>query len=82
MITDIKGMEPEQLFPVAAELDARTWAVGAAYNPSDRLQFSFGYTFVDYASVTTRYPGSNSPVGTELEKETWALSLGVQYRWF
>jgi long-chain fatty acid transport protein len=82
MITDIKGMEPEQLFPVAPELDARTWAAGAAYSPSDRLQFSFGYTFVDYASVTTRFTGSNSPAGTELEKETWALSVGAQYRWF
>ena len=82
MITDIKGMEPEQLFPVAPELDARTWAIGAAYIPSDRLQFSFGYTFVDYASVTTQNRGSNSPIGTELEKETWALSLGAQYRWF
>lgn len=82
MITDIKGMEPEQLFPVAPELDARTWAIGAAYSASDQLKFSFGYTFVDYQSVTTRFTGSNSPAGTELEKETWALSAGVQYRWF
>jgi len=82
MITDIKGMEPEQLFPVAPELDARTWAAGAKYSPSERLQFSFGYTFVDYQSVTTRTTGSNSPAGTELEKETWALSVGAQYRWF
>jgi long-chain fatty acid transport protein len=82
MITDIKGMEPEQLFPVAPELDARTWAIGAAYSPVERLRFSFGYTFVDYQSVTTRTTGSNSPAGTELEKDTWALSLGAQYRWF
>jgi long-chain fatty acid transport protein len=82
MITDIKGMAPEQLIPLAPELDARTWAFGAAYKPSDRLQFSFGYTFVDYASVTTRTTGSNSPARTELEKETWALSIGAQYRWF
>jgi long-chain fatty acid transport protein len=82
MITDIKGLEPEQLFPVAPELDARTWAAGAAYSPSDRLRFSFGYTFVDYASVTTRTTGSNSPAGSELEKETWAISIGAQYRWF
>jgi long-chain fatty acid transport protein len=82
MITDIQGMEPEHLFPVAPELDARTWAVGAAYSPSDRLRFSFGYTFVDYQSVTTRTTGSNTPAGTELEKDTWALSLGAQYRWF
>jgi long-chain fatty acid transport protein len=82
MITDIKGMEPEKLFPVAPELDARTLAVGAAYSPVDRWRFSFGFTFVDYDSVTTRTPGSNSPVGTELEKETWALSVGAQYRWF
>jgi long-chain fatty acid transport protein len=82
MITDVKGMVPEQLIPVAPELDARTWAAGAAYNPIERLRFSFGYTFVDYQSVTTRTTGSNSPVGTELEKDTWALSLGVQYRWF
>jgi long-chain fatty acid transport protein len=81
MITDIKGMEPEQLFPVAPELDARTWAAGAAYSPSDRLRFSFGYTFVDYQSVTTRFTGSNTPAGTELEKDTWALSVGAQYRW-
>jgi long-chain fatty acid transport protein len=82
MITDIKGMEPEQLIPLAPELDARTWAAGAAYSPSDHWRYSFGYTYVDYASVTTRTTGSNSPAGTLLAKDTWALSAGVQYRWF
>jgi long-chain fatty acid transport protein len=82
MITDIKGMEPEQLMPVAPELDARTYAAGAAYSPSDHWRYSFGYTFVDYASVTTSATGSNSPAGTTLAKDTWALSIGVQYRWF
>ena len=82
MITDIKGMEPEQLIPLAPELDARTYAAGAAYSPNDRLRFSFGYTYVDYASVTTSTIGSNSPAGTKLEKDTWALSIGAQYRWF
>jgi long-chain fatty acid transport protein len=82
MITDIKGMQPEQLIPVAPELDARTWAAGAAYSPGDRWRYNFGYTYVDYASVTTGATGSNSPAGTRLAKDTWALSAGVQYRWF
>jgi long-chain fatty acid transport protein len=82
MITDIKGMAPEQLIPLAPELDARTWATGAAYSPNDRLRFSFGYSFVDYASVTTRTTSSNSPAGSELEKDTWTFSVGAQYRWF
>jgi long-chain fatty acid transport protein len=82
MMTDIKGMEPERLIPLAPELDARTYAAGAAYSPSDHWRYSFGYTFVDYASVTTSTTGSNSPAGTTLEKDTWALSAGVQYRWF
>ena len=80
MITDIKGMEPEQLFPVAPELDARTWAIGAGYSPSDRLQFSFGYTFVDYQSATPQTTGSNSPAGTELEKETSHQALSKVYK--
>lgn len=82
MLTRIEGMEPEDLIPLAPELDANTIAVGAVYTPNDRWRFNAGLTNVDYAEVTTDTIGSNSPAGTELDKHSTAISVGVQYRFF
>jgi len=80
--TDIEGMASTDLLPEAAELDAKTIGLGAVYSPSDQWQFSFGYTNVNYDSVTTDATSSRAPIGTVLEKDVWAISLGAQYRWF
>ncbi len=82
--TDIQGMDSEDLLPEAPELDAKTFALGGVYSPSDRMQFTFGYTNVTYDSVTTdasSLAAQRAPTGTEYEKDIWAISLGFQYRW-
>ncbi len=82
MITNIEGMDPEDLIPLAPELDATTIGVGAVYAPNTRWRFNLGYTDVTYDSKTTSVTGSNSPAGTELGKHSTAISVGVQYRFF
>jgi long-chain fatty acid transport protein len=82
MITRINGMDPEQLLPPAPELDANTIAIGAVYSPNDRWRFNAGLTNVDYAEVTTDTTGSNSPAGTEFDKHSTSISVGIQYRFF
>jgi long-subunit fatty acid transport protein len=76
------GMNSTDLLPEAAELDARTIGLGAVYSPTDQLQFSLGYTNVNYDSVTTDATTSRAPAGSKLEKDVWAISFGAQYRWF
>lgn len=83
MYTDIRGMDNESLRPEAPELDANTIAGGIVYSPIDRFEISLGYTDVSYDSVTTTDPYSTqAPAGTELAKDVWAVSLGLQYRFF
>jgi long-chain fatty acid transport protein len=82
MRTDIRGMENESLRPETPELDANSIAAGIVYGPIDRFEISLGYTDVNYDSVTTDTPSSGAPAGTELAKEVWAVSLGLQYRFF
>jgi long-chain fatty acid transport protein len=83
LLTNIAGMEKESLLTESPELDATTIALGVVYSPIDRLDISLGYTDVDYEGVTTTDPlSSRAPAGTELEKDVWALSLGLQYRFF
>jgi long-subunit fatty acid transport protein len=78
--TDIVGMEPESLLVEAPALDARTIGIGAVYSPIPRLDISFGYSDVDYDSVTTSSSSSRALAGTELEKDVTAISFGAQYR--
>jgi long-chain fatty acid transport protein len=82
LLTDIKGMDSTDLLPEAPELDAKTIGLGAVFSPNDQWQFSLGYTNVNYASVTTDATSSRAPAGTVLAKDVWAISAGVQYRWF
>lgn len=82
LFTDIVGMKSVDMLPEAAELDARSVAAGVAYSPTDQLQFSLGYTNVDYDTVTTDATSSRAPANAELNKHVWAASFGVQYRWF
>ena len=85
LYTDIEGMDSYQLLAEAPELDAKTIGLGAVYSPTDKWQFSLGYTNVNYDSVTTdvsSFIAQRAPVGTEYTKEVWAISVGVQYRWF
>lgn len=83
LYTNIKGMEKVSLMTEAPELDANTIAGGIVYSPTDRFEISLGYTDVDYQSVTTTDPMSpRAPANTELAKDVWAVSLGVQYRFF
>ncbi len=82
LYTDIKGMEKESLLVEAPELDASTIGLGVVFSPTDRFDISFGYTDVTYDSVTTDTLSSRAPADTELAKEVWAVSLGLQYRFF
>lgn len=89
MYTNIVGMEKESLMIEAPELDANTIGVGVVYSPTNRLDISLGYTDVNYDSETTSDSGSilqalgeRMPPSTELAKDIWAVSLGVQYRFF
>lgn len=83
LLTNIKGMEKVSLLTEAPELDASTIAGGIVYSPTDRLEISLGYTDVNYQSVKTTDPTSpRAPALTKLEKDAWAVSLGLQYRWF
>lgn len=82
MITRLKDMDPEELLPLAPELDANTIGFGVVYQPNDRWRFNAGYTNVDYDEVTTTAVGTNSPPGTTLDKHSIAYSLGIQYRFF
>ena len=82
LYTDIKGMEEESLLAEAPEIDANTLACGVVYSPTDRFEISLGYTDVDYQSVTTDTLTSRAPPGTKFEKDVYAISLGLQYRWF
>jgi long-chain fatty acid transport protein len=82
LVTDIAGMVSTDLLPEAPELDARTIGLGAVYSPTQQWQITFGYTNVNYDSVTTDATSSRAPAGSELLKDVWAVSAGVQYRWF
>ncbi len=76
MITNIEGMDPEDISAESPELDANTIGLGAVYSPSDRWQVTFGITDVTYDSVTT-----TSAIGTvEYKKHVNAGSAGIQYR--
>ena len=79
LYTDIVDMEPQNMMPEAPELDARTIGVGAVYSPTPRWDITIGYTNVNYASVTTTVTSSRAPAGTEYEKHSTAVSLGVQH---
>lgn len=83
LYTDIKGMEKESLMVEAPELDASTIAAGVVFSPTDRFDISLGYTNVNYASETTSSAlGKRMPPDTEVAKDVWAISLGLQYRFF
>jgi long-chain fatty acid transport protein len=82
LYTDIKGMEKESLLVEAPELDASTIGIGVVFSPTDRFDVSLGYTDVTYDSVTTDTSSSRAPADTELAKDVWAVSLGLQYRFF
>ncbi len=77
MITNIAGMDPEDLSAELPELDASTIGLGAVYSPTNRWSLSFGYTDVTYDSVsTTTVYGAD----VEYNKHVTATSVGVQYR--
>ena len=80
MHTDIVDLEPESMLVEAPALDARTIGIGAVYSPTPSWDITFGYTNVDYDSVTTSTSTSRALAGTELEKHVTAFSLGAQYR--
>ena len=81
LVTDIKGTDKEDLRTEAPELDASTLACGLVFSPTSRFDVSLGFTDVDYAPLTTDVGGSSSPANTKYEKDSWAISLGLQYRW-
>jgi long-subunit fatty acid transport protein len=82
LITNIVGMEKESLLTEAPELDAKSIGTGVVYSPTDRLDITLAYGNVNYESETTETLSDRAPIDTELAKDVWALSLGLQYRFF
>ncbi len=80
LYTDIQDIDPESMLPEAAELDARTYGIGAVYSPTSRLDITLGYTMTYYDEVVATTTNTRVVAGTELDKEVTAYSLGVQYR--
>jgi long-chain fatty acid transport protein len=82
MHTEIKGMESQDLLTEAPELDADTVGLGLVWSPIERLSLTLSGTRVWYQSRTTDVTNSRGVAGTELDKDVWAVGLGLQYRFF
>lgn len=80
MHTNIRGMQEDDLLTEAPELDANTLALGCVWSPLERLSFTLGGIKVWYDSETKKESNGRGIEGTELEKDVWGLSFGVQYR--
>jgi long-chain fatty acid transport protein len=80
MHTNIRGMSEDDLLTEAPELDANTIGLGCVWSPLDRLSITLGGIRVWYDSETKEVTDSRGPTGTELDKDVWGLSFGVQYR--
>jgi long-chain fatty acid transport protein len=80
--TNIKGMPAENKLTEAPELDANTVSAGVVFSATERLQLSFGALRAFYDSEETDEATSRAPADTELEKDVWAVALGIQYRFF
>jgi long-chain fatty acid transport protein len=79
MYTNIRGMSPDDLLTEAPELDANTVALGCVWSPLDRLSITLGGLKVWYDAKTKEDNDGRGIAGTELDKDVWGLSLGVQY---
>jgi long-chain fatty acid transport protein len=82
MHTEIKGMESQDLLTEAPELDADTVGLGLVWSPIERLSLTLSGTKVWYQSRKTDVTNSRGVAGTELDKDVWAVGLGLQYRFF
>jgi len=85
MHTEIKGMDSGDLLTEAPELSANTLGLGLVWSPVERLSLTLGGTKVWYDSRTTSsesQANGRAPTGTELDKDVWAVGLGLQYRFF
>lgn len=85
MHTEIKGMNSGDLLTEAPELSANTLGLGLVWSPVERLSLTLGGTKVWYDSRTTSsesQANGRAPTGTELDKDVWAVGLGLQYRFF
>ncbi len=80
--TDIRGMSSKDLLPEAPELDANSLGLGVVWSPLERLSLTLGGVKVWYDSQETKSFSTRAPAGTELEKDVWGLSFGLQYRFF
>jgi long-subunit fatty acid transport protein len=80
--TDIRGMSTKDLLPEAPELDANSVGLGVVWSPLERLSLTLGGVKVWYDSAETKSFSTRAPAGTDLEKDVWGLSLGIQYRFF
>ena len=68
------GIDPDDMTPEKPELDAKTVGAGFSYGPLIRgLDLNFGILRTFYSDETTS-------TGTELSKEVYILSLGLQYK--
>jgi len=66
-------------------LSANTLGLGLVWSPVERLSLTLGGTKVWYDSRTTSsesQANGRAPTGTELDKDVWAVGLGLQYRFF
>lgn len=59
--------------PEEPKLDANTFSIGGVWSPTDTLDFTLG-------AATTLYDDATDSLGIEYEKDVWALSCGVQWK--
>lgn len=72
MITDIK-MDPDDMLPEAAELDANTFCAGIVYTFKPGLDLNF-------ALMKNIYSSEVRSGGIELGKKVFSLGFGIQYK--
>jgi len=73
--TDIVGLPTDNKLPEAPELDADTISAGVVFSPLERLKLTLG-------ALKVWYDSEEMSSGVKLEKDVWAVALGVQYRFF
>ncbi|HDM32365.1 MAG TPA: hypothetical protein ENG28_01135, partial [Deltaproteobacteria bacterium] len=67
------GIDPDYMAPEQPELDAHTVGVGFAYGPLPTLNLNLGLLRSFYSDETTSS-------GMKLEKKTYVIAFGIQYK--
>jgi len=74
LYTDL-NIDTDQILvlPEESKLDAHTFAVGGVWSATETLDFTVG-------ALATVYDEETDPLGISYEKDVWALSCGLQWK--